>query len=175
MKPFWAWPGVSPPDRRNQCEQQVLDHEPPCQEADDRAHLVAHDHADAHPDPAPQSGSHEGSQREQLVVVSMQGERDAAPVQDHRADPHREQLSHRGEHESGQEACNDLGGDHLPTARVEQERRPDRAEPVFARHEEDAGKCREHPGEAADAEQVALVLLSGQARDRAQEPSQQHE
>ena len=44
---------------------------------------------DADADPSPKGGADERPQGEQLIVVAAEHERDAAPVQDRRAHPHR--------------------------------------------------------------------------------------
>ena len=83
---------------------------------------------------------------------------DAAAGEDAEPDREREPLADHREDDPGEHARDVLGGQDDPAARREDERRPDRPEPVLARDDEDPGEGGEDGGEAADTEEVPLVL-----------------
>ena len=58
---------------------------------------------------------------------------------------------------------------------VEQERRTDRAEAVLAGHEQHPGKCGEHAGETAHAQQLTLVLFARKPAWVGEQPGEQRE
>ena len=146
--------------------------------ADHRADLVADDRAErrrrSRPRAPPPRACRAGAarpRRRRANSAMPRPERIAEP------DPEREPLADHGERRS-RRACSRRASrsDDARAARREEERRPDRPEAVLARDDEHAGERGEDGGEAADPEQVALVLLAGSARAGvAEEAGQQHE
>lgn len=61
----FGFAGRQAPDRRDECEAQVLDDEAPGEQADDRADLVTDDCGDARADRAPERDGRDGSEQQE--------------------------------------------------------------------------------------------------------------
>ena len=146
-------------DGRDEAEQQALDDERPGEQADHRADLVADDRAEPDADPAPERGARERAEQEQRDLAAVERSGDTAAGEDRVADPEAEPFADDAEHEPGEQARGEL------RRQTTRERRgvnrnvgrivPKRYSLVTSRTPASAEKIT---GEAADAEQVALVL-----------------
>jgi hypothetical protein len=135
--------------------------------------LVADDRADADSERAPEGDSRQRAEEEEGGLVEVEGVVDPASGQRRIADRETESFADQAEGDPGEQAGGELGRDDARPPGCEEEGGADRAEAVFARHEHDPRERGEDPGEAADAEQTALILGARQARCVREEPGQE--
>src|SRR6476660_6190237 len=162
-------------DRGNEPEQEVLDDEDPHEHADDGADLVAHDRPEADADPAPERGRRERAEPELDERTPTERAVDPSSREDAETDREREPLADQRKNDPRKQARDVLGRDHDPAARREHERRPDRPKSVLARDDQDPREGGEEGGEAADTEEVPLIVRGGQVFPARQEAGQQDE
>src|SRR5512132_1217408 len=162
-------------DAGQEREEQILGHETPGEEADDGCGLAAEDGAKGDADGAPDGRGGHGSDEQQSRLSVVERVVDAAPGEAHVTDAEAERLAGNAEDGPGEQAGAKLRAQHTRASRVEQEGRPDRAVAVLAGHQHDPREGREDAGQAADAQQRALVVGREELRLLGEQPRQQRE
>ena len=141
--------------------QQVLEHEEVDQRADNGAHLVANDRADAHAECGVER-RRDGPADDQLRHLRAgQPGVDAPRVENGGTDRRREAGGRQPEREAGGQARAELGQGQLDAIGHDEQARRDRAVAELARQRHDAEHQREHLREAGDSEQVAHRRVAG--------------